>query len=309
VCGTCAAHGATSGSVVLAATDDGPPAAPAPPGRRAGQGIRLVVTGKGGVGKSTLTAILARQLARGGLRVVAVDADEQRNLAATLGMGRAAAASIVPVAESADYVEEKTGARPGEGSGGMLVLNPDTTDLIDRLSVEAPDGVRLVVMGGVREAGGGCLCPETALISSAVAGMQLQPDDVVVMDTHAGVEHFGRALARGFDSVVVVVEPTFNSVQVGVESARLAQELGIGTIHLVVNRTRSDEDRRRVLSYVDQLGGPSFTSVTDLLYDEMALECEPSIGPLLEGSALADAVATLSVTVLAGDRVPAGAVH
>jgi CO dehydrogenase maturation factor len=242
---------------------------------------------------------LARQLARGGWRVVAVDADEQRNLAATLGMSLADSSSIVPVAEDADYVHEKTGARPGEGAGGLLVLNPDTTDLIDRLSVQAPDGVRLVVMGGVREAGRGCLCPETALISSAVAGMHLHDEDVVVMDTHAGVEHFGRALARGFDSVVVVVEPTFNSVQVGVDSAALAHELGIATVHLVINRVRTERDLGRVLGYVDQLGAPQFDSVTQVPYDEMVLINEPAVDALLEGSALAEAVGVLSTHVLA----------
>ena len=254
--------------------------------------------GKGGVGKSTLSALMARQLARGGRRVVAVDADEQRNLAATLGMGLTESVSIVPVAENADYVEEKTGARPGEGAGGILVLNPDTSDLVDRLSVEAPDGVRLVVMGGVREAGAGCLCPETALISSAVAGMHLHRDDVVVMDTHAGVEHFGRALARGFDSVVVVVEPTFNAVQVGVESAALADDLGIGTVHLVVNRTRSESDLERVLDYVDRLGGLSFSSVTAVPYDEAVPLSEPSVDALLGASAIAEAVARLSTQVV-----------
>ncbi len=263
-----------------------------------GGGTRIVVVGKGGVGKSTLSALMARQLARGGRRVVAVDADEQRNLAATLGMGLTESISIVPVAENADYVEEKTGARPGEGAGGMLVLNPDTSDLIDRLSVAAPDGVRLVVMGGVREAGAGCLCPETALISSAVAGMHLHHDDVVVMDTHAGVEHFGRALARGFDSVVVVVEPTFNAVKVGVESAALANDLGIGTVHMVVNRTRSKDDLARVLGYVEELGGPSFSSVTVVPYDEAVPLSEPSVEALLAGSAITEAVDLLSMHVL-----------
>ena len=149
----------------------------------------------------------------------------------------------------------------------MLVLNPDTTDLIDRLSVAAPDGVRLVVMGGVRQAGGGCLCPETALISSAVAGMHLHDDDVVLMDTHAGVEHFGRALARGFDSRVVVVEPTFNAVQVGLSSRqRSPVDLGIETIHLVVNRARSEQDLGRALDYVDQSAAPVFDSVTSVPY-------------------------------------------
>jgi len=263
-----------------------------------GGGTKIVVVGKGGVGKSTLSALMARQLARNGRRVVAVDADEQRNLAATLGLGLTESGSIVPVAENADYVEEKTGARPGEGAGGILILNPDTSDLVDRLSVEAPDGVRLVVMGGVREAGAGCLCPETALISSAVAGMHLHRDDVVVMDTHAGVEHFGRALARGFDAVVVVVEPTFNAVKVGVESTVLANDLGIGTVHLVVNRTRSANDLERVLDYVDRLGSPPFSSVTTVPYDEAVPLSEPSVEALLAGSAITEAVDVLSSRVL-----------
>ena len=262
-------------------------------------GRRVVIVGKGGVGKSTLSAVMARQLARRGRRVVAVDADEQRNLAASLGMSLVESLSIVPVADNADYVEEKTGARPGQGAGGMLVLNPDTSDVIDRLSVEAPDGVRLVVMGGVRQAGSGCLCPETALISSAVAGMHLHEQDVVIMDTHAGVEHFGRALARGFDAVVVVVEPTFNSVRVGVESAALAHELGIDTVHLVVNQTRSDHDLARVLGYVAQMGGLSFDSVTSVPYDETVLLCEPSVERLLDGSLMAEAIGLLSSKLLA----------
>jgi CO dehydrogenase maturation factor len=259
---------------------------------------RVVVVGKGGVGKSTLSALVARQLSRRGARVVAVDADEQRNLAATLGLGPGEISRIVAVAEDADYVEEKTGARPGEGSGAMLRLNPETGDLIDRLSVPAPDGVRLVVMGGVAQAGGGCLCPETALISAAVAGMHLHADDVVVMDTHAGVEHFGRSLARGFDIALVVVDPTFNAVQVGIESARLAAELGVASIHLVVNRSSSQDDLERALRYVDDLGGFAFSSVTALPFDAEVLACEPSVDRLLEGSVFADAVEAVTLSLL-----------
>jgi CO dehydrogenase maturation factor len=260
------------------------------------------------VGKSTLTALLARMLARQGFSVMAVDADEQRNLAATIGMDLQAAAAIVPVADDADYVEEKTGARPGEGAGGMLRLNPDTSDLVNRLSVPAPDGVRLVVMGGVRRAGGGCLCPETALISAAVAQMHLHHEDVVVMDTHAGVEHFGRSLARGFDTAIVVVEPTFNAVQVGVESARMAAELGISSLHLAVNRSRSDGDIVRVLSHIERLGGFSFASVTALPFDESVLQCEPAVDQLFEGSPLVDAMVRLSTEVVATRLHPVGSV-
>ena len=265
------------------------------------RGVRVVVVGKGGVGKSTLTAMLARSMARLGAEVIAIDADEQRNLGATLGIDVAAMARVVPLASSADYIEEKTGARPGEGSGAMLRLNPDTSDVVDRLAVSAPDGVRLLVMGGVQRAGGGCLCPENALLAAAIANMRLRQGEVVIMDTHAGVEHFGRALARGFDRALVVVEPTFNSVQVGLETARLAKELGIETIDLVVNQCRNDGDVARALSCVERLGGFEFSSITELPFDECVLVSEPSIGDLLDDSPLATALQSLSSVLLNKD--------
>ncbi len=255
---------------------DGP--APARPA-----GTRVVVVGKGGVGKTTVSALLARSLARRGASVVAVDADEQRNLGVTLGIDPDAMRRVVPLAESADYVEEKTGARPGEGAGGMLRLNPDTADVVERLGVVAPDGVRLLVMGGVRRAGGGCLCPENAILAAAIAGMRLRRGDVVIMDTHAGVEHFGRALARGFDRALVVVTPTYNAVAVALETARLARELGVGAIDLVVNQCRDESDVARVASIVRQLGGFDFASVTALPFDQAVLDAEPSVSGVLDG--------------------------
>jgi CO dehydrogenase maturation factor len=258
------------------------------------EGARVVVVGKGGVGKSTLTAMLARTMARRGAIVVAVDADEQRNLASTLGLDSLAVAAIVPLAADGDYIEEKTGARPGEGSGAMLCLNPDTEDVVERHAVTAPDGVRLLVMGGVARAGGGCLCPENALLAATLANMRLRRGELVIMDTHAGVEHFGRALARGFDRALVVVEPTFNSVQVGLDTARLARELGIVEIDLVVNRCRNSQDLDRALDYVQEMRGPEFGSIVALPYDPALLECEPSVGALSDDSPLALAVAGLS---------------
>ncbi len=210
------------------------------------------------------------------------------------------------LAEDADYVEEKTGARPGEGAGVMLRLNPDTADIVDRRVGRRSRRRPTAGDGRGPQAGGGCLCPETALIQAAVAGMHLHPDDVVVMDTHAGVEHFGRALARGFDAAVVVVDPTFNAVQVGMESASLATGLGIGTVHLVVNRARTREDVDRALAHVDRLGGFAFATSTVLPFDPVALECEPAVDGLLEGSALADAVSALADAVLAGAVDPVG---
>ena len=223
-------------------------------------GTRIVVAGKGGVGKTTLTAMLARSLGRSGIDVVAVDADEQMNLAVALGLDPEVAAALVPLAAAAAYVEEKTGAAPGEGAGGLLRLNPDVTDVVDRLAVPVPDRVRLLVMGGVRGAGAGCLCPETSLLAAVVRAMRLRQHEVVVMDTHAGVEHFGRSLALGFDQAVIVADPTFNAIQVGMDTVRLAQELGIATAHLVVNRVRDADDLARALAGVSGIAHERATS-------------------------------------------------
>ena len=268
-------------------------------------GTRIVVVGKGGVGKSTVTALLARLLARDGAQVIAIDADEQRNLGATLGLDFETLAGIVPVSAAGDYIREKTGAGPGEGAGAMLRLNPDTSDIVDRLSGAAPDGVRLLVMGGVQRAGAGCLCPENALLAAAIAGMRLRRGEVILMDTHAGVEHFGRALARGFDRAVVVVEPTYNAAQVGVETARLARELGIADVDLVVNRARGSADLERVLAHIEHLGGFTFSTVHLLPFDDKVAETEPSVDGLLDDSEIARAARILSQHLFVGDPADA----
>jgi CO dehydrogenase maturation factor len=166
-----------------------------PVSRTAGSGIRVVITGKGGVGKTTITALLAHLLAREGFRVLAVDGDPQQNLAVTLGILPEDAEKIVPVSRSIEYLREKTGAGPGISPGGLITLNPDVSDVIDRFSVPVAGNLRLLVMGGVARSGKGCLCPEYTLLTAIFRHLHLLPDEVVLLDTPAGLEHFGRAVA------------------------------------------------------------------------------------------------------------------
>jgi len=242
------------------------------------QGFRVVITGKGGAGKTTTTAMLARILARKGYNVLAVDEDPQMNLPYALGVDPRDASEIIPLTKNLDYVEEKTGARPGEGWGMMLRLNPNVDDVVTRFGVKAPDDVNLLVMGTVVQAATGCLCPENALLDSVVKYINLRDGEVILMDTQAGVEHFGRALAEGFHQAVVITDATFNAVQVALHSAALAKQLGIDYVHLVVNRVHGDRDVNKAERLIDF---DQFESVHFIPYDERLLEFEPDIAPLL----------------------------
>jgi CO dehydrogenase maturation factor len=244
-------------------------------------GLRVVVTGKGGVGKTTLVATLARLLARDGRRVLAVDGDAQLNLAAALGIPKDEAEGLVPLSHDADYVTEKTGARSGEGWGLMFRLNPDVDDVVDRFGRRAPDDVRLLAMGTLTTAGTGCLCPENTLLAETIRAIGLREGEAIVMDTQAGVEHFGRAIARGFGHAVVVTDPTYSGVRVALAASGLAIQLGIPNVHLVVNRTRGQDDRDRVERGLGEIA-TLYASTTWLPDDERVRDAEPAVDALFE---------------------------
>ena len=224
-----------------------------------------------------MSAALARTLARTDRRVLAVDADAQLNLAAALGMPRSEAEGLVPLSRNAEYLAEKTGARPGEGFGLLFRLNPDVDDVVDRFGQHAPDGVRFLAMGTLSGAGAGCLCPENTLLTETIRAITLRPDEAIVLDTQAGVEHFGRAIARGFDHAVVVTDPTYSGVGVALAAGRLARDLGIPAVHLVVNRVRGAADQMRVEDDILTRGHVAFDSLTWIPDDELVLAAEPSV--------------------------------
>lgn len=274
-----------------------------PHGASGGAQFRVVFTGKGGVGKTSLVAVLSRLLTRRSYTVLALDADPQMNLAWALGLGSTGAAhNIVPLSQNRDYVEEKTGARPGSGWGLLLRLNPDVSDVVQRFGVVGPDGVRLLVMGTTVQPAVGCLCPENTLLRAVVDALSLRQSEVMLMDTQAGVEHFGRALAQGFHQSVVVSDPTFNGIQVALHAARLAREMGIPAVHLALNRVRDDGELERALKRLQGDDAFAFTSRHILPWDERLLQVEPDIGPLLdEESAFVAAVEKLGNRLIRTD--------
>ncbi len=260
------------------------------------EGIRILITGKGGVGKTTITALLAHLFAQEGFRVLAIDGDPQQNLAVTLGVAPVVAERIIPVSESVEYLREKTGAGPDISPGGLLTLNPDVSDVVDRFSIPVADNLRLLVMGGVKQAGSGCLCAEYTLLTSILRHIRLLKDEVILLDTPAGLEHFGRAVADGFTCAVVVADPSYNALSVARESAALARQLGIGQIILVVNRVGNPAERDKALERAGHLD--EFSRVMLLSFAAEVIAAEPEVCPLLSTeSDFMQAIKDLAATI------------
>ena len=167
--------------------------------------MKIAVTGKGGVGKTTFSSMLSRMFADDGYRVVSVDADPDANLGLALGFPKEVYETIVPISEMKNLVNERTSAETGTFNK-MFKLNPKVDDIPDKYCKEY-NGVRLLTLGTVDSGGSGCVCPEHVLLKRLCSHLILQNKDVVVMDMEAGIEHLGRGTAQGVDAFIVVVEP------------------------------------------------------------------------------------------------------
>ena len=202
--------------------------------------MKIAVTGKGGVGKTTLTALLAQVYADSGRQVLATDADPSPCLAGALGFPEELRAKLHPIAEMDDLIEERTGAKPGM-IGGFFTLNPRVDDIPERFSV-THRGVRLLEMGSVDMGGSGCICPESAMLKTLFTHLMFRKDDVLLLDMYAGVEHLGRATVDFVDAMLVVVEPTRRSLGTAAQIKQLANDIGLQRLWLVGNKVRNKEE-------------------------------------------------------------------
>ncbi|MBE0415446.1 MAG: AAA family ATPase [Dehalococcoidia bacterium] len=202
--------------------------------------MKLAITGKGGVGKTTLASILAHLYAAEGKTVLAIDANPDANLASALGLPHDKAQRITPIAEMKELIEERTGAKPGT-SAPFFKLNPRVDDIPERFSAKI-DGIRLLIMGTVKTGGRGCMCPESALLRNLMNHLLLRQSDVVIMDMDAGVEHLGRGTARAVDAFIIVVEPGRRSIQTAQAIRGLALDLGVKKCYVVGSKTTADAD-------------------------------------------------------------------
>ncbi len=242
--------------------------------------MKIAISGKGGVGKTTLSAIMARILSDRGFSVITVDADPDANLGSAIGFTPEQLEKVQPIAEMSHLIEERTGAKPGS-MGGVFKLNPEVKDVPDNYSLKK-DRIQLLTLGRAKKGGAGCYCPEGVFLKRLLGHLILQSKEVVILDMEAGIEHLSRGTTGAVDAFIVVVEPGKRSLQTAANVRRMASDLGVKSIHIVGNKVGSPEE----LSFLkEQFTEDEFLGA--LSYDRAVIDADlKGISPYDNGAAV-----------------------
>lgn len=203
--------------------------------------MKLAISGKGGVGKTTLAAVLAHLFAKDGYRVTAIDCDTAMNLPSALGLKE----KPKSLSELKEIIEERV-LMPM----GTYRLNPKVDDIFETYSIYNEDGVRVLVLGTIEKGGEGCFCPENAFLRAILRHAIFKEKDVLILDMEAGIEHLGRGTAKGVDLLIAVVEPGTRAVETLERIKRLAEDIGIEKIGVVVNKFVDGEEARKIIDTI-----------------------------------------------------------
>lgn len=239
--------------------------------------IKIAISGKGGVGKTTVSGTLARLLAREGYDVLAIDGDPSMNLASALGIKN----PPKPLTEFEELIDERSG-----GPSGVFKLNPKVDDIVERFGVVGPDNVKLLVLGTVERGGSGCMCPASSFMKALLRHILLKMNSVVILDMEAGVEHLGRGTTRGIDIMLIVVEPGARSIETAGRVVELARQIDIKQFGAIINK--AGDDVKIIADKLDEFG---ISVVGEIPYDTALVKADmENIAPIDMGGKAVEAI-------------------
>lgn len=202
--------------------------------------MKIAICGKGGVGKTTVSAFLIQALAEKGRKVLAIDSDPSPHLARLLGFQEAE--KITPIAEMQDLLLERS-----ERDGPFYKLNPKVDDLPEKFMVHK-GSIRLMVLGAIREGGAGCACADNAVLKALLNTLLLSQNEDIVVDMEAGVEPLGRGTIAPVDHLLIVVQPYMGSLETAKKILRLAKDLKRFQTGIIANLVSSEGD----IQYIEE---------------------------------------------------------
>lgn len=215
-------------------------------------GYKIAISGKGGVGKTTIATAIGRLLGRMGRKVLLLDCDPSPNLAISLGIPARDRGNIIPLCHMSQLIAMRTGVEVGNSQGKMYTLNPKVDDILAEYGIQGADGVSLLVLGTINTGGSGCFCPESALLKRLVNHL-VKKDHILLMDMEAGIEHLGRATTRNIDLLLIIVEPGMRSLETAGAIKDLGTDIGIKKFCAILNKCRSGKDENIVRQKLESM--------------------------------------------------------
>jgi CO dehydrogenase maturation factor len=210
--------------------------------------MKILICGKGGSGKSTVSALLAKEIAGRGNKVLVVDTDES-NFGLYKHLGLEQPRDFMDCLGGKAGLKDKLMAFIRSEGGERPKMMPDQfcIDGIPTEMVVGENGIKLVAIGKIHDFGEGCACPMGALARDFLEKLKTNGEFVIV-DTDAGIEHFGRGVEAGCDRIVVVVDPSYESVQLSEKIAQMGEKIG-KEVYFLLNRM--DENSKDLAELVD----------------------------------------------------------
>ncbi|MCM8809244.1 MAG: AAA family ATPase [Candidatus Omnitrophica bacterium] len=209
--------------------------------------MKIAISGKGGTGKTTVSACLSQVYLKKGKKVILIDADPDSNLKTTLNIKQ----EITPLIELKEIIAERTGTKPDERAI-FFKMNPEVDDIPEKFFYKNGN-LLLGIMGTVRGGGLGCMCPENAFLKAVLRNLILKRDEIVILDMEAGIEHLGRGTTEGIDWLIIISEPTEKSIETTKRIEKLANDIKIKNIGVVGNKIESQEEKNFLIEKLSSM--------------------------------------------------------